>query len=133
MPKPRSYGQSTKPGSTDNHKRTPTSDGGYIEDRGSHSIKYRADNTREWMKTPGRTVRYDTSGTSRTFKKGGRDVTERRVLENNTTRVERTYVRNNRTVIRNYNTYVYGGYSYHSYVPAITYDSWYYGYLHHSW
>ncbi len=134
------------------HKRTATNDGGYIEDRGNHQVKFRADGSREYVKTDsGKTTQYRKDGSKAQESKNGRVTTYRpdgsydvtvhgkpqytqsRVQQNNDTYIRRTYTQNNTTIIKNYRTYVYGGYDYYSYVPSYVYDGGYYTYLHRTW
>lgn len=132
------------------HKQTKTADGGTIEDRGNHVVKYRADGTPEYMKSGSKTVQYRKDGSvaqtqkgkaitthnadgSYSVQNGNRSYTQKTVQVNQKQVVQRTYVRENRTVVHHYDSYSRGGYVYHSYVPVVTYDPWFYGYALHPW
>jgi hypothetical protein len=59
--------------------------------------------------------------TQRTFERQGRSY------------LQRSYTRGHVTVIKNYNSYYFGGYTYHSYIPVLTYEPWFYGYVYRRW
>jgi hypothetical protein len=135
-----------------NHKRTQTADGGTLEDRGNHQIKYRADGSPEYMKSDGKTVQYRKNGTvaqvargksvtnfnddgSHTVSRAGKPTyTQRATQRDGQNYIQRSYVTNNNTTVNRYYTpYYRGGYAYHSYMPFVSYDPWFYGYCYHPW
>ncbi len=135
------------------HKRTATPDGGYIEDRGNHSVKFRADGTKEFMKSDSKSVQYRKDGSvaqvqrgksvttidkngTRTVRENGQVKFQQREVDRGGKKViERNYYASgaSQPTTRYYNTYVRSGYTYHAYSPMFSYDPFFYGYLYHPW
>ena len=64
---------------------------------------------------------------------GGGTYTARNYANNGRNYQQRTYTRNNTTIVHNYNTYYRGGYAYHSYVPFYSYEPSFYSWCYHPW
>ena len=99
---------------------------------GSKTVQYRKDGTIAQM-TQGKTVTTFNTDGSHKVQNPTKSYTQKNAQVNGQNVVQRTYSSNNRTVVRNYNTYYRSGYSYHSYVPFVAYDPWFYGYCLHPW
>lgn len=154
---PSSKQASAKPDTNTNnagHKRENTPDGGYIEDRGNHKVKFSADGTKEWMKSDSRTVQYKDGMPSQqikgktvtTYNKDGSFSVQKNGVPQYTQRskvdsrgrpiVERAYYNpttQTTSGVRHYTVVQRGTVHYHSYVPSYQFDPWFYGYAYHSW
>ncbi len=136
------------------HKVLKEDSTGKLVDHGNHTVKYGPDGRKQYMESSGRRTEYAADGVTKTRETRGNTVTQfhndgshtvseagkvqytQKTFNNNNngrTTVQRTYINNNTTVVKNYNVYTRGGYSYHAYCPIVAYDPWFYGYVYRPW
>lgn len=136
---------------TGGYARTPRAGGGFVEDRGNHQVHYRADGTRERVVSASRTtvyradgsraqvirgnttVNYGRDGSTSVYRGGQLTYKQSRSVVNGSPIVQRTYYRNNTTVIHNYTSYSWGRSYVYAYHPAVVYTPVYYSWAFTPW
>lgn len=113
----------------------PVPAGGRVQTVGRATVHFDAQGRKTFVSGPSGNVQYHPDGSHTVSRHDGTTYTQRTIQTGQSTSIQRTYLNTttNTTIVRNYNVYRSGAYTYHAYVPVVAYDPWYYGYVYRPW